>query len=598
MKIIKKIVARVQGFFDTISRFLLTTIFLVLAAIINSINISQESINELGKYVLILFVGAFFAIVAQVVYEKYFSGIIKRILSMAIALALTAAYYFAFIHNQDMNTIMIVRASIVLFALLIAFIWIPIIKTKFNFNESFLVAFKSLFIAVFFASVLFGGVSLIIAAIDNLLFAVDEKAYMQSTSIIYILFASLYFLSLIPSYNKNDQTKEENEHIEKMISCGKFLEILISYILIPLASVFTLILLIYIIINFTDEFWRNSLLEPMLVSYSIVVIVLYILSSTLGNKLVKLFRMIFPKVLIPIVLFQTIASVLKVGDNGLPFTRYYVILYGLFALTSGIIFSIISIKKNGLIAPILIGLLIISIIPPIDAFSTGKRTQINMLEKVLEENSMLINEEVVPNPDINESDMQKITQAVEYIFSMGYDNEVSFLKDDFNMYEDFKVVFGFDPYYYHDIEDEYRYGGGNLDERIAIDVSGYDYMILSYLNISDREDNADTEPNSIEIDGNTYTVTYANGQENGIVYVLDENSNSIISLDILDSIQKLYESFDYNNMYENYLTLEEATTTVENESAKLEAIIQSFWYEVDDQEEMFFASFYLLISIK
>jgi hypothetical protein len=67
----------------------------------------------------------------------------------------------------------------------------------------------------------------------------------------------VFFLSLIPNYNQKEYTRKEQETIEKMTSASKFLEILISYLLIPLASVFTLILLIYIIINFNDEFGKT-----------------------------------------------------------------------------------------------------------------------------------------------------------------------------------------------------------------------------------------------------------------------------------------------------------------------------------------------------
>ena len=55
--------------------------------------------------------------------------------------------------------------------------------------------------------------------------------------------------------------------------CPKFFEILISYIIIPLIAVFTIILLVYIIKNIGGEFWSDNLLEPMIVSYSIFVIV-------------------------------------------------------------------------------------------------------------------------------------------------------------------------------------------------------------------------------------------------------------------------------------------------------------------------------------
>src|SRR5699024_8973879 len=162
------------------------------------------------------------------------------------------------------------------------------------------------------------------------------------------------------------------------------------YIIIPLTMVYTVILLIYVLLNITGDFWKDNLLEPMLISYAVIVILVFFLASSLDNMLVTLFKNIFPKILIlivlfltiaylfknifpiiliPIVLFQTIASFLKIEDTGVTYGRYYVIMFGLFALISGVVFSFFSMKKHGWIALSLIIFAIISITPPVDSFS-------------------------------------------------------------------------------------------------------------------------------------------------------------------------------------------------------------------------------------
>src|SRR5690606_11145090 len=115
----------------------------------------------------------------------------------------------------------------------------------------------------------------------------------------------------------------------------------------PLTAIFTIILLVYLLQNITGEFWTNNLLEPMLVSYAITVIIVYFLVSTINTKSAIFFRKIFPKVLVPIVLFQTVSSVLRIQETGLTLGRYYVILFGIFALIAGIIFSVLPVRKNG-----------------------------------------------------------------------------------------------------------------------------------------------------------------------------------------------------------------------------------------------------------
>src|SRR5690606_9799957 len=122
------------------------------------------------------------------------------------------------------------------------FIWIPSIKSKVSFNKSFLISFKAFFIALFFSGVIFGGTAVILGATDTLLFSVDYRAFSHASNVIFVLFGPLYFLSLIPLYPGKANMGDEQTlaGIEQEANCPKFLEILISYIIIPLIAVFTL----------------------------------------------------------------------------------------------------------------------------------------------------------------------------------------------------------------------------------------------------------------------------------------------------------------------------------------------------------------------
>ncbi len=205
-------------------------------------------------------------------------------------------------------------------------------------------------------------------------------------------------------------------------NCPKFLEILLSYIIIPLTALFTLILLVYMIQNIRGEFWTDNLLEPMLVSYAVTVILVYILVSEIENKFSIFFRKIFPKLLIPIVIFQIIASYITLTDTGITHTRYYVILFGIFAAISGILMSFFPVRKNGIVAGILIIFAAVSIIPPVDAFTISEKSQVNTLEEVLVKNGMLKDNVIIPNASIPNEDKEKITSTVQYLWMMNYHN--------------------------------------------------------------------------------------------------------------------------------------------------------------------------------
>ena len=231
---ISRLQKALKGLTDAITRFPLTTLFLIGAVVVNSIDIQGG--GDYSKYLLTLIVGAILGAVAQVIFERFCKGNFVRIILNVGAVLLTVGYYLIIMPLPQLSIEISIRTAVALFALIIAFIWIPSIKSKVTFNESFMVAFKAFFISLFFAGVIFAGTSIIITATDVLLFEVDSKAYSHAANIVFILFAPVYFLSLIPVYYGISDANEPKESMElkeeiinKMAGCPKYLEILISY---------------------------------------------------------------------------------------------------------------------------------------------------------------------------------------------------------------------------------------------------------------------------------------------------------------------------------------------------------------------------------
>jgi hypothetical protein len=319
-------------------RYPFTVAFLISAAVLMAVQIESE--NDLREYILACGAGAAACAALQAAFERIFRSAGTRILLMLLGCIVAALHYLSIRGLDTYSPETAAKSAVVIFALMIAYIWLSVAKSETSFNESFMAAFKSIFQSAFFAAVLMAGCSAIIAAIDRLIVPIDNNAYSHTANIVFILFAPLLFLSLIPVYpgRRHIDDPEEDERLKEVISrrsnCPKFLEVLLSYIIIPLAAVFTLILLLYIVLNIRKNFWEDNLLETMLVAYSATIIVVTLLVSRLQNKFSALFRMILPKVLIPIVLFQLASSIIVLQDQGVVYDRYYVIIYGVFALLS------------------------------------------------------------------------------------------------------------------------------------------------------------------------------------------------------------------------------------------------------------------------
>ena len=123
-----------EGLTNAIFRFPLTTLFLVGAVVVNAIDIHGG--GDYSKYLLTLIVGAILGAVAQMTFERFCQeNFLKMILNGGAAL-LTVGYYLIIMPVPELSIEISVRTVVALFALFIAFIWIPSIKSKATFNES------------------------------------------------------------------------------------------------------------------------------------------------------------------------------------------------------------------------------------------------------------------------------------------------------------------------------------------------------------------------------------------------------------------------------------------------------------------------------
>lgn len=591
---IKKFENKLRGLNNAIVRFPLTFLFLLAVAIVNMISIENEKLDY-SNYLFTFVVGTFLSAVLQVAYERFFTKSSTRFLLMGAAILLSAGYYLIIKDAPVFDLETSIRTAVTIFALLFAFIWVPTIKSKINFNQSFMITFKSFFNTAFFFGIFYAGLSLIILAIDQLLFTVSNTTYPHTSNIVFVLFAPMYFLSLIPRFpgvTNQDQEILQDEKIGKAAHAPKFLEVLLSYIIIPLLAVFTLILLIYIVQNIGGDFWTDNLLEPMLVSYAITVILVYILASEINNRFTELFRKIFPKILIPIVIFQIIASILKMGDMGLTHTRYFVIIFGIFAVIVGVLLSFLPVRKNGIIALMLIVFSAISIVPPVDAFTTSRNSQIGTLKDVLTKNNMFENNRIKANASISDKHKEIITKSVSYLSMMEYTKEIAWFPDDFEMYQDFYDTFGFEEYYPEQKNMENQSVYVMLGEKEALNISQYDTLVKYSLDPQNKS--ADEKITELKQAGKQYTLVQKT--TNGIVdlKIIGENNEELISF----KTEEIFDHFYNHNGMKDQISIEEATFTKENHQAKMAFVVQNLNIEKMNTPPYYFAELYILIDIK
>lgn len=562
-------------------------VLVVLLLAITALNIYMiESGDDTYINVLLaLIIGVVLSLVAQQIYEQFFTGKQVRMLLQVSAVFLMLGYYFAIRSVDLLNMELEIKTVVVLFSLMMIFIWIPSIKSSVLFNQTFMATFKAFFTTVLFTAVIAIGLNLSIFAVEQLIVAVHYKVYSHVLNIIFVLFSPLFFLSLIPIYPRKGEgmTAEQEEEVSQAVSSPKVLEVLLSYVVVPLAWLYTLILVVYVLLNISGDFWTDNLLEPMLVSYSITIIIITILISSLENPFALWFRKILPKFLLPIVLFQLIASALKIGEVGVTHGRYYVLLFGLFALLTSVIFSFFPIRKSGWIAAILIVFSIISIVPPVDAFTVSRVNQTNLLKQTLIDNEMWQEGEIVPNADIPVADKKKITQTVKYLNRMRYSERIDWLPSMIH----FNETFGFHEVYEEKGKEQYNGQSSYLDweESRTIDVDGYHKIIQLHINY---EENDVQETTTVPMKINDMSYRLEEVFEEGEMYLqFSHDEKKLLRFNLTEAFHQVMEAGES-------LDVNEATITEENEEVRM-SVITNF---IDQYDTHYNAEIYVLIEVK
>lgn len=572
----------------SIRRFPLTVLFFVAFAFING-RLIEGATDDYNQLLFTVLIGAMTSAVGQLVYERFYSSKNTRFITMGISAGLTLIYYLLLNVQDEIEQSLYIRTGVALFALFIAFIWIPSLNNeRVAFHQSFLSAFKAGVTTFLFTSVLALGVVLITQAINFLLFRLDGNLLSHLLNLIVSLFAPIYFLSMTPDFMDSQQETSFS-------NVSLVLERLLSYIIIPLLSVYTFILILYLIINIRQNFWMDNLLEPLLVSYTLIGIIVVLLASNLSNRISEVFLTIFPKIFLPIVIFQTISSILKIREMGITHGRYYVILFGVFAIVAGVIFSFSRPKNYGWIAVVLLVLATISIVPPVDAFSVSKRNQIKLLEEKLSEVELLQNNRLVPNNEVSVEDRRTITQIVTYVSDMGYAEDIDYLPEDFEVYNDFDESFGFEMTYPGDdsFEDSGRFAYSENEFDVVHDIQEEDMFTRQYVSFNKDAETDSLEEVSFSVD-QEYTVSRKVIDNELVLEVFDADDQSLITVNATEVFEQIFDGNEDISNVTYQSDIENTTFSEENDQVRMKFIVVA----LEDTPDYYSADFYLFIDIK
>ena len=559
----------IQGLMKAVTRFPLTVICLITATslVCYMISLQREPSILIEKLLFTCLLGAFLGVVTQFSCERFARLEKMRLWVYVGAAMLVGVYFWSLSPAQSIRFDVQIRTFIAVFAMFSLALFIPSYRDGFDFDDIALIHFKAAFTAVLYAVVLSIGCVSIIAAIDILLFNINQDAYGYTMAIIWILFALLYYLSLLPRFNS--AVAEEQEYAREACAYPRILQILVSYITIPLIAVYTLVLFAYFIKILFTLHWPVGQLGPMVLAYSAAGLIVYILAGKLENRAAGLYRMLFPKMLIPIVIMQLVSVVIRLNAYGITESRYYVALFGVYALICAVILSLRPIAKNGLIVLLAAVLAILSIVPPLDAFNVSRVSQTNRLENMLQTEGVLVEGKIIPQADASQELKIETTNILRYLQNRNYLEKIAWLPANFEVYNDLQDTFGFAATYpQHPGEADYFYAALNVDEAIAID--DYDVMLAGH---SYRgQGKTDINPVDFTVNNIKYqlNITRVSAQETRIA-IKDAEGQELVGSGLYDFALALR---DLLKQSDNSLSPEKLTLVSEQNGYKLCILIQ------------------------
>lgn len=548
MKFLDRIKLTLISIRKSIRRFPITIAVSALLALLliytNESKLTGSSVEMLTKINLTVGLGIPLSLCCGLLIERFFKkDKLKSIFIYFVGIGFLVLYYFLFL-KTIYGIVTPSRYFATMLFFILSFIYIPRIGIKNNYEYYLMNIWSSFALTFVYSFVLYFGVAAIFFTIDQL-FDVNIKGelYYYMFLIISLIFAVSLFLSKLP-------TSEEDYNF---VEYTKALKILLVYIVIPLITIYTAILYVYFGKILVTREWPRGLVSHLVLWYSTLSVgVIFLITPILEeNKIAKLFKILFPKIVLPVLFMMFLSIYQRIAQYGITENRYYVVALGLWVLGIMLYFSFKKPLRN-IVIPISLSLIILnSVYGPLSSFAISKYSQNKRFENILDRNNMLSNGEIIKNNEIPIEDKREISNIVSYFNSTHELKDIKVLPQGFEL-DKMETIMGFkyEPYYSlpYDQNRYFYYGTQNAED--AVDVKGYDY----YLHMNSWSEN------KREVNGLTLQYNRAKN-----ILTLSKEDRIILEQDIVDFVRDIYEKQEskFSEQNKNMLNYEDMSYEID-----------------------------------
>ncbi len=533
----------------TVSRFPLAVLaglviaFMGIAIIeIQDAQFDSPQIETLAKIIFSsLFVFPLFVTVKLLSEIHKFELRLTTLLNIVVAGLGVLYYLFLLPEFESGNAIRTLVITIIAFLSAIA---LPLVKEKesLGFWQYLRILIERFALTFLYSLILFLGTALIIFTL-NALFNLDipDKTYPQSWFLIAGAFAPILFLSEMPADLKK---------LSKDKDFSKIIKTLGQYLLLPLLTIYALILYAYGAKILFTSVWPEGIVSGLIILFALVGIVTLLIldpyKKLKESAWLEKYALGFYVALLPLAIMLFMAISIRLREYGITESRYYVVLLGIWLVVTAVYF-LLSRKKDIRFIPLsIIVFLTLSIVGPWNAFSVSENSQVLRLRTILEQNNLLVDNKLAHDYKVETlapNDQNQISSIIYYLGQThGYDKITPWFsntnisatfesKNIWNQREELANILNVDPYGYGYYAEDQNYYSFYVESPGALIVSGYDAVFNVYI--------YEERSNGLNYNNSSYVFHI----EDDTQVVMERDGKAIVTLDLLDHLENLMAKY-------------------------------------------------------
>lgn len=468
-----------------------------------------------------------------------------------------------------------------------------------HYNEIFFIRFLT---AVLYSGVLFGGLAIAIVSFDQLFdMNIDDEIYPQLFFFIAGVFNTWFFLAGVPV---------NIEKLNEAVFYPKGLKIFTQYVLLPLVTVYLLILYLYMGKIILEWNWPIGWVSNLVLGFSITgifsILLIYPVRNREGNKWINTFSRLFYIALFPLIILLLLAILRRIDEYGITENRYFVFILALWLTGIALYFTFSRSKNIKIIPATLCIIAFLSSFGPWGAFSVSINSQVNRLEDLLVSNNILVNGKIVKAETVPEDTITYRVSSILYYLKerdalhelqpwFSYNFAGFYNTDSLKNREEEILMQEMGLTYSHKMSGDYYYINYSAQENSSLNVKDYDYLYnfstfnLPLETLSD-EKNIDKKTGSFKIDSVVITLRL-NDAKNGLIIL--RNMKDELLLDVMRIIKERNITGN-DNINPELMTIE-----AENSALKIKLMIKYLYGERrEEKSEITNLGGILLVKLK